>query len=216
MAARDRAAGFALERRLGERDYRAIAGIDEVGRGCLAGPVVAAAVILDPARRPRGLRDSKQLTAAARERLASVIATAAVAIALGVVDSIEIDRTDILRATLEAMRQAVEGLRVRPDYLLVDAVRIPAISIPQEGLIRGDSRSASIAAASIIAKVYRDAMMRSLHPLYPAYRIDANKGYGTPDHLNALRRLGATPLHRTTFRGVPHRGAAARPAQRSG
>ncbi|MEE9292393.1 MAG: ribonuclease HII [Acidobacteriota bacterium] len=216
MAARDRAAGFALERRLGERDYRAIAGIDEVGRGCLAGPVVAAAVILDPARRPRGLRDSKQLTAAERERLASAIATAAVAIALGVVDSIEIDRTDILRATLEAMRQAVEGLRVRPDYLLVDAVRIPAISIPQEGLIRGDSRSASIAAASIIAKVYRDAMMRSLHPLYPAYRFDANKGYGTPDHLNALRRLGATPLHRTTFRGVPHRGAAARPAQRSG
>ena len=216
MAARDRAAGFALERRLGERDYRAIAGIDEVGRGCLAGPVVAAAVILDPARRPRGLRDSKQLSAAERERLASAIATAAVAIALGVVDSIEIDRTDILRATLEAMRQAVEGLRVRPDYLLVDAVRIPAISIPQEGLIRGDSRSASIAAASIIAKVYRDAMMRSLHPLYPAYRFDANKGYGTPDHLNALRRLGATPLHRTTFRGVPHRGAAARPAQRSG
>jgi ribonuclease HII len=216
VAARDRAAGFALERRLGERGYCAVAGIDEVGRGCLAGPVVAAAVILDPARRPRGLRDSKQLTAAERERLASAITTTAVAIALGVVDSIEIDRTDILRATLEAMRQAVEGLRVRPDYLLVDAVRIPAISIPQEGLIRGDSRSASIAAASIVAKVYRDALMRSLHPLFPAYRFDANKGYGTPDHLSALRRLGATPLHRTTFRGVPHRGAAARPAQRSG
>ncbi len=216
MAARDRAAGFALERRRGERGFCAVAGFDEVGRGCLAGPVVAAAVILDPARRPRGLRDSKQLTAAERERLASAIATAAVAIALGVVDSIEIDRTDILRATLEAMRQAVEGLRVRPDYLLVDAVRIPAISIPQEGLIRGDARSASIAAASIVAKVYRDALMRSLHALFPAYRFDANKGYGTPDHLSALRRLGATPLHRTTFRGVPHRGAAARPAQRSG
>jgi len=216
VAVRDRAAGFALERRLGERGYRAIAGIDEVGRGCLAGPVVAAAVILDPARRPRGLRDSKQLTPAGRERLAAEITKTAVAIALGAVDSIEIDRTDILRATLEAMRQAAEGLRVRPDYLLVDAVRIPAISIPQEGLIRGDSRSASIAAASIVAKVYRDALMRSLHPLYPAYRFDANKGYGTRDHLSALRRLGATPLHRTTFRGVLHRDAAARPAQRSG
>ena len=216
MAARGCAAGFARERRLGERGYRAIAGVDEVGRGCLAGPVVAAAVILDPARRPRGLRDSKQLAAAERERLASAIAMTAVAIALGVVDSIEIDRTDILRATFEAMTRALEGLRVRPDYLLVDAVRIPVIPIPQEGLIRGDSRSASIAAASIVAKVYRDALMRSLHPLYPEYRFDANKGYGTRDHLSALRRLGATPLHRTTFRGVPHRGAAARSAQRSG
>ena len=217
MAARGRAAGFARELRLGERGYQAIAGVDEVGRGCLAGPVIAAAVILDPARRPRGLRDSKQLAAADRERLAAVIAKTAVAIALGVVESTEIDRTDILQATLEAMRCAVEGLRVRPDYLLVDAVRIPVIPIPQEGLIRGDSRSASIAAASIVAKVYRDALMRSLHPLYPAYRFDANKGYGTRDHLRALRRLGATPLHRTTFRGVPRRrGAAVRPAQRSG
>ncbi|MCZ6695896.1 MAG: ribonuclease HII [Acidobacteria bacterium] len=216
MAARGRAAGFASELRLGERGYQAIAGVDEVGRGCLAGPVIAAAVILDPARRPRGLRDSKQLAAADRERLAAVIAKTAVAIALGVVESTEIDRTDILQATLEAMRRAVEGLRVRPDYLLVDAVRIPVIPIPQEGLIRGDSRSASIAAASIVAKVYRDALMRSLHPLYPAYRFDANKGYGTRDHLRALRRLGATPLHRTTFRGVPRRGAAVRPAQRSG
>jgi ribonuclease HII len=179
-----------------------VAGVDEVGRGCLAGPVVAAAVMLDPRRPIPGLRDSKQLPARERERLARLVARRAWACALGLVESEEIDRTDILRATLAAMRRAVGALRVRPDHLLVDALRIPGVVVPQRTIVRGDQVSASIAAASIVAKVYRDAIMRSYHAVYPAYRFDANKGYGTRDHFQALRRHGTSPLHRLTFRGV--------------
>ena len=198
-----RSAGRGHERALSARGVRAIAGVDEVGRGCLAGPVVAAAVILDRERPISGLRDSKQLTPGARTRLARTIVDRAVACALGIVESQDIDRVDILRATLEAMRRAVNALRVRPGFVLVDALKIPALGIPQRGIVRGDCVSASIAAASILAKVYRDEMMRSLHAIYPAYRFDANKGYGTRVHLTALRRFGASPVHRTTFRGVP-------------
>ena len=189
-----------------------VAGVDEVGRGCLAGPVVAASVILDPDWPLSGLRDSKQLRPDARARLAAAVARRALACGLGVVDAAEIDRTDILRATLEAMRRAVRALRFRPDFLLVDALRIPGIGIPHDGIVGGDRISASIAAASIVAKVYRDGLMRSFHPLYPRYRFDANKGYGTNDHLQALRRHGATPLHRLTFRGVPPPSGSAPPA----
>ncbi|MFQ5877763.1 MAG: ribonuclease HII [Acidobacteriota bacterium] len=210
MSVARRSAGWIHERRLSRRGFQAVAGVDEVGRGCLAGPVVAAAVVLDPERHLRGLRDSKQLRPLARARLARRIARRARAAAIGVVGPSEIDRTDILRATLEAMRRAVAALKVRPDHLLVDAVRIPGASIPQRSIVRGDQVSASIAAASILAKVYRDELMHSFHSLYPAYRFDANKGYGTRAHLHALRRFGATPLHRRTFRGVPPETETAR------
>ena len=199
---RPRAAGFVHERQLFAAGHRAVAGVDEVGRGCLAGPVVAGAVILDRSRPVAGVRDSKTLGAGARERLAREIAGQAVAFALGVVDPEEIDRTDILRATLEAMRRAVMALRVQPDFVLVDALSIPAIEIPQRGLVRGDRISVSIAAASIVAKFYRDEMMLSFHDLYPTYGFDQHKGYGTNVHLDALRRFGPTPWHRSTFRGV--------------
>jgi ribonuclease HII len=199
---RRRAAGWIHERRLYADGFLSVAGVDEVGRGCLAGPVVAGAVVLDGRNRIPGLRDSKLLGAPDRERLARLIAGRAVAFALGVVDPEEIDRTDILRATLLAMKRAVEALRVRPDYVLVDALTIPGIAIPQGGLVHGDRISASIAAASIVAKFYRDEMMQSFHALYPAYGFDQHKGYGTRDHLDALRRFGPTPLHRSTFRGV--------------
>ena len=190
------------ERGLFAEGFRAVAGVDEVGRGCLAGPVVAGAVILDRDEPIRGICDSKLLPPSDRERLARQIAARAVAFALGVVDPVEIDRTDILKATLVAMRRAVEALRVRADFVLVDALTIPGIAIPQRGIVRGDRLSASIAAASIVAKFYRDEMMLSFHSLYPAYGFDQHKGYGTRDHLDALRRHGPTPLHRTTFRGV--------------
>lgn len=197
-----RSAGRLHERRLNAAGFLAVAGVDEVGRGCLAGPVVAGAVILDRGRPIRGLRDSKLLAAAARERLAREIAARAQAFALGVVDPAEIDRTDILRATLEAMRRAVTALRVRPDYVLVDALTIPAIDPPQQGLVGGDRICASIAAASIVAKFYRDEMMLAFHGLYPAYGFDEHKGYGTSAHLEALRLYGPTPWHRATFRRV--------------
>ena len=199
---RRRSAGWAQERRLFSSGYRLVAGIDEVGRGCLAGPVMAAAVILDPARPIRGLMDSKLLAPAERERLARRIADRALACGLGSIDAPEIDRFNILRATREAMMRAVESLTVRPDFLLIDALTLPAVSLPQRSLVRGDSLSVSIAAASILAKVYRDGMMCSFHAEYPMYRFAANKGYGTRAHRQALRRFGATPLHRRTFRGV--------------
>lgn len=204
-------AGWTHERRLSVEGYRVVAGVDEVGRGCLAGPVVAGAVVLDRDRPVQGVRDSKLLAPPDRERLAREIATRALAFALGVVDPDEIDRTDILRATLVAMRRAVEALRVRPEFVLVDALTIPGIATPQRGIVHGDRLSASIAAASIVAKFYRDEMMRFFHGLYPAYGFDRHKGYGTRDHFDALARYGPTPLHRSTFRGVRPEVAPAPP-----
>lgn len=197
-----RNAGRSRERALLSQGFRNVAGVDEVGRGCLAGPVIAAAVILDSERPIRGLRDSKLLGVEARGRLARRIVDRARACAVGVVEAPEIDRSNILRATLEAMRRAVAALRVPPDFVLVDALTVPGLEMPQQGIVRGDRTSASIAAASIVAKVYRDELMRTIHLDYPAYHFDANKGYGTRDHIEALRRFGATPYHRTTFRGV--------------
>ena len=199
---RARAAGLVHERQLRAAGLRAVAGVDEVGGGCLAGRAAAGAVIPAPDRPVRGLRDSKLLGAAERERLARRIATRAATFALGVVDPEEIDRTDILRATLEAMRRAVCALGVRPDFVLVDALSIPAIGIPQRGLVHGDRISASIAAASIVAKFYRDEMMLAFHSLYPAYGFEQHKGYATRAHLDALRHFGPSPWHRSTFRGV--------------
>ncbi len=198
-----RPAGRTRERALWARGVRHVAGVDEVGRGCLAGPVMAGAVILDPLRPVDGLRDSKLLEPSRREVLAGIIEERAVAVAFGIADVAEIDAQNILRATELAMRRAVEALAVTPEYLLVDAIAIPGTSVPQQGIVHGDRLCASIAAASIVAKVRRDALMRRLHADWPAYRFDANKGYGTKAHLEALARHGATPLHRSTFRGVP-------------
>jgi len=198
------AAGLRRLKDLHGRGYRAVAGVDEVGRGCLAGPVVAAAVILDDAQPVRGLRDSKLLTAADRERLAQRLRERARAVGLGMADEREIDALNILRATLLAMRRALEALGVRPDYVIVDALTLPGLPIPQEGVIGGDRTCAPIAAASIVAKVHRDGLMRRLHQSWPAYGFALHKGYGTLAHLEALRKHGASPVHRLTFRGVRH------------
>lgn len=178
--------------------YSLIAGIDEAGRGPLAGPVVAACVILPREYRLPGLNDSKKVSAKARDRLAQMIRDQAVAWAIGLADHQEIDRINILQATKAAMLRAIEKMDPQPDYLLVDALRLDT-AIPQEGIIHGDSVSASIAAASILAKTYRDSLMDRADTLYPQYGFRDHKGYGTPRHLEALRLYGSCPIHRKTF-----------------
>lgn len=178
-----------------------IAGVDEVGRGALFGPVVAAAVILPPDSRIRGLRDSKQLAREDRERLAAVVERKALAIALEEIDAETIDRVNIYQASRLAMTAAVLKLAIAPDHLLIDAMRLD-LDCAQTSIIYGDSLSISIAAASVIAKVYRDRRMRELDQLYPQYGLAAHKGYGTPEHLAALERHGPCPLHRKSFRPV--------------
>jgi ribonuclease HII len=185
------------------KGYRFVAGVDEVGRGPLAGPVVAAAVILTPdAPLPDGLNDSKKLPAARRERLDKAIRETALAYAVGQVEAAEIDRINILEATKRAMLAAVEKLEPRADFLLIDALPLKASPLPQKAVIRGDATVASIAAASIVAKTYRDALMRQYHEIYPHYGFDQHAGYGTAAHLAALRAHGPCPLHRRSFRGV--------------
>ncbi|MDD7219941.1 MAG: ribonuclease HII [Clostridia bacterium] len=176
-----------------------LCGIDEVGRGPLAGPVVACAVILPKDSRILYLNDSKKLTEAKREELYPVIMKEAVAVGIGMSDHRKIDDINILQATYEAMRQAVSKLSVVPQLLLNDAVTIPDISIPQVPIIKGDAKSVSIAAASIVAKVTRDHMMVEYDKLYPGYGFASNKGYGSQEHIEALRRLGPCPIHRKTF-----------------
>jgi ribonuclease HII len=184
-------------RRLG---FNRVAGVDEVGRGCLAGPVMAGAVILDPARHIGGLSDSKLVPAPERETLYAQIVARAAAWAVGVVEADEIDRLNIHRATLLAMRSAVLALNPLPDVVLVDAFRIPDLLIPQCGIPGGDRRSAAIAAASIVAKVTRDRRMCELHRADSRYGFDRHKGYATADHLAAVARYGYSPLHRRSFR----------------
>ncbi|HLH15975.1 MAG TPA: ribonuclease HII [Bryobacteraceae bacterium] len=190
-----------LERELQARGYRAVAGVDEVGRGALFGPVVAAAVVLCPDRPVRGLNDSKLLDAARREVLAERIRERAVAWAIAAVDAATIDSINIYQASRLAMRVAVGRLDPPPDFLLVDAVAID-LPLPQRGLIHGDARCHAIAAASIIAKVYRDACMRTWDEIFPEYGLAENKGYATPEHFRALERFGPTPLHRLSFEPV--------------
>lgn len=180
---------------------RLIAGVDEVGRGCLFGPVVAAAVILPPGHGIRGLRDSKLIDRKKRETLAERIREKAIAWAVAPVDVARIDQLNIYHASLLAMRDAVAGLAPTPDHLLVDAVRIDW-ECPQTNIIHGDALSASIAAASIIAKVARDEMMRRWDPVFPEYDLASNKGYQSPRHLAALQEHGPTPLHRLSFAPV--------------
>ncbi len=189
------------ERALRRSGYRAIAGLDEAGRGALFGPVFAAAVILDPAKPIRGLDDSKLLTPERREVLAGRIRERAVAWAVAAADAFEIDRWNILEASRLAMRRAVERLHPASDYLLVDALRVE-VDLPQAALIRGDSRCFSIAAASILAKVGRDAALASWDRVFPQYGLAHNKGYSTPDHIAALERSGPSNLHRFSFEPV--------------
>ena len=180
-----------------------IAGVDEVGRGALAGPVVAAAVILNPeAPLPEGLDDSKKLTAAQRERIAAELKGTALCYGVGLIPPAEIDRTNILIATRRAMCGALAELSPCADFLLIDALQLREVKLPQRAIIRGDSISASIAAASVIAKTFRDALMRDYDHLYPQYGFAAHVGYGTRAHLAALRAHGASPIHRRSFRGV--------------
>jgi ribonuclease HII len=184
-------------RRLG---FVHVAGVDEVGRGCLAGPVVAAAVILQPDHYVPGVADSKVLTAADRERLYPEIADAAVAWSVAILEPGEIDRLNIHRASLQAMRQAILALVPLPGFVLVDGFRVPELLMPQRPIIHGDRRSTAIAAASILAKVTRDRLMQELHALDPRYGFDRHKGYATREHLDAVSRFGYSSVHRRTFR----------------
>ena len=190
-----------FERKAREAGYRLIAGVDEVGRGSLFGPVFAAAVILDPGRPIRGLQDSKQLDAGRREVLAPRIRERALAWAVAGADVFEIDHLNILQASRLAMRRAVEKLSPAADYLLVDAVTVDT-PVGQRAIIHGDARSFSIAAASILAKVDRDACLSRWHEVFPQYGFDSNKGYATPDHMKALETWGPTSLHRFSFEPV--------------
>jgi ribonuclease HII len=186
-----------LARRLG---YVHIAGVDEVGRGCLAGPVAAGAVVLDPDRDVPGIADSKALTPAVRARLFDEITAVAVAWQVALVEPAEIDRINIHQASFVAMRAALAGLAPQPGFVLVDGFRIPGLSIPQRAVIGGDRRSTAIAAASILAKVTRDRLMIELHARDPRYGFDRHKGYATPEHLAAVARYGYSPVHRRSFR----------------
>jgi ribonuclease HII len=184
-------------RRLG---YVHVAGVDEAGRGCLAGPVVAGAVVLNPARHVPGVADSKILTAAERDRLFDEITAAAVAWRVAVIEPEEIDRINIHRASLKAMWQAAMALVPLPGFVLVDGFRIPELPMPQRPIVGGDRRSSAIAAASILAKVTRDRIMLALHADDPRYGFDRHKGYATKAHLAAVAAFGYSPRHRRTFR----------------
>lgn len=189
-----------LERQYQRRGFVRIAGVDEVGRGCLAGPVLAGAVVLDPARHIPGLRDSKLLNAAQRERCYDLIVRRALNWSVAEASVEEIDRINIYQASLLAMRRAVLAIVPLPDLLLVDAVRIPEMYIAQQGFIHGDARAASIAAASIVAKVTRDRIMGELHRQDDRYGFDRHKGYATREHLRAVAVHGYSPVHRRSFR----------------
>lgn len=190
------------ERDLWQRGYQRVAGVDEVGVGPLAGPVVAAAVVFPATARICGVDDSKIVRRAAREQLVEAIYAQATAVGIGVVSVKDIDRLNIYHAALEAMRLAILALSVEPDYLLVDARRVPGIDVPQLPLVKGDARSFSIAAASIVAKVARDRMMVELDASYPHYGFAVNMGYGTKAHLEAIERCGPCPVHRRSFAPV--------------
>jgi len=184
------------------RGYQTIAGVDEVGRGPLAGPVVAAAVILPREGIGERLYDSKAIPSRRREALYDLIVTRSLGVGLGLVDQNEIDRTDILAATLRAMALAVESLPRPPDFILVDGSQIFKVPIAQKAIPKGDQLSQSVAAASIVAKVTRDRLMMEWHRKYPQYNFARHKGYGTKEHREAIEKFGVCELHRKTFRGV--------------
>jgi ribonuclease HII len=187
------------ESRARNRGYHSIAGIDEAGRGPLAGPVVAAAVIMPPGYRHSQINDSKKLSPKKREMLYEAIRRDAVSIGVGVSEVQVIDTINILQATILAMKEAVLGFSVKPDYLLIDGLNRIDVDLPQETIVRGDQKSISIAAASIIAKVSRDRLMDMYHRQFPMYNFIRNKGYGTREHLNAISQYGRCKLHRRSF-----------------
>lgn len=204
--------GTRFERDGRRQGYLSIAGVDEVGVGACFGPVLAAAVILDPCCRIRGIQDSKQLEPEVREKLAEKIRRSAIAWAVGRVEADEIDRINIYQASRLAMRLAVLGLNVSPDLVLVDARRLD-LEIPQISIIHGDALSISVAAASIVAKVERDALLREWDRDFPGYGLASHKGYATPAHKKALREMGPTPLHRNSYAPVRDAGAQNRDMQ---
>ena len=193
---------FSHRRSLFARGLRLVAGVDEVGVGPLAGPVVAAAVILPERVDLPGLDDSKKLSPTARETLDVAIRDQASAVAVGAAEVWEIDRINILQATLLAMQRAVAGLAAAPEHVLVDARTIPGVEAPQTAVVGGDAKDGSIAAASIVAKVHRDRLMQRLDEAHPGYGLARHMGYGTAEHLGALRRLGPSPVHRRSFQPV--------------
>jgi ribonuclease HII len=192
---------FLYEEEICRAGYKSIAGVDEAGRGPLAGPVVAAAVILPRGIFIHGLDDSKKLSEEKREGLFSKIMETAVGVGIGIVKSEEIDETNILKATIKASELAIISLNIEPDFLITDALSLP-FKIPQRFLVKGDRRSASVAAASIIAKVTRDRLMMEYHKIYPEYKFHIHKGYATKEHLKLLRTHGPCEIHRKSFRGV--------------
>jgi ribonuclease HII len=193
------AATRTLENLLRKLGFCRVCGVDEVGRGCLAGPVVAGAVVLDPERRIPGLSDSKKVPPAERDELFEEITARALAWAVAEASPTEIDTINIHQASLEAMRRAVMSLAPLPDLVLVDAFRIPGLMMAQRGVVHGDQRCSAIAAASIIAKVTRDRQMRSLHDQDPRYGFNRHKGYATAEHLAAVRQFGYSSVHRRSF-----------------
>lgn len=194
--------GDAFELEAQQRGFKWVAGLDEVGRGPLAGPVVAAAVILPRRCRFQALQDSKQLSQATRERLYDEILARAVGVGIGTANAQEIDDLNILEATRLAMQRALAALVQAPDWLLVDAVTLPLVPLPQRPIIKGDALSRSIAAASIVAKVYRDRLMVDYHHAYPRYNFSVHKGYATAEHVHLLNTHGPCPIHRRSFRPV--------------
>lgn len=195
--------GIEFEKQTQSEGFQLIAGVDEVGRGCLAGPVVAAACILDLNKPlPEGIDDSKKLASEKRDEIAAQLKTDCIAYAIGQVEADEIDRINILEATKKAMLIAIQKLDPQPDFLLIDALRLKQSPLPQKAIIKGDSVSASIAAASILAKTYRDDLMTAYDAEYPHYGFAGHKGYGAVTHFAAIREHGHCPLHRTSFRGV--------------
>lgn len=195
-----------IERELRDNGFRLVAGVDEVGRGALAGPLFAAAVILPEEFDLPGLRDSKLLTPATRERLAKAIRQQAVALSLVRITSQVIDRRGLGRCNQRALRAAIARLQPRPDYALTDGLPVPRMPVTALSIRKGDRVSASVAAASIVAKVARDRAMRRLHPKYPSFGFARNKGYGTAEHWSALRQHGPSPVHRLSFAGVGAHG----------
>jgi len=200
--------GLFFEDQARDSGYKFIAGVDEVGRGCLAGPVVAAACILDHSKAlPDGIDDSKKLTKQQRDDIAAQLKEDCISYAVGQIEADEIDRINILEATKKAMLAAISSLSQPADFLLIDALQLKLSPLPQKAIIKGDSISASIAAASILAKTYRDQLMTDYDAEFPVYGFAGHKGYGAASHLDALRNHGPCPLHRKTFRGVvlgPH------------